>query len=399
MSCSVLRVGSVVEQTLTGDGSVGDETVAGASVGSGSSVESSVGGTPTPHGTKPDVPDPASTLPGFVPYETIPNNVGKVVKALTKPRCAQQTLIVATPKVHGTNVNVTVYQDGVDGPLRILYGKRTAYLHPHEAHFECRQVLDTEPMRRKYAALLGRFPKGSVVRLYGELFGGRYAGLPSSGGSVGPGSGPPAPVQVEVQYDPDLRAVFFDLSVDGKYLPFFDAQLVCRLTRLPFVPVLAKDTTILGLLQRIEQTVDHLWVPRPKLIATVPLIPGNTGEGYVVRTDAPARMLLKVKAPKFLETVADNPRTDRVSSALAAASAPKYITTGRIASVMSKHHIDFGDDKDPSGFRHLPVLVAALEADVVAEAGPLADVGPFRRAAFAALKAYLVERARFIAAT
>lgn len=309
-----------------------------------------------------------TTRPAFLAYDTITKDTTRFLRG------SGLGPVVATPKILGSNFSVTMWvADAVEGESptpHMLFGCRTGYLEPDEPHFGYQRLCRRLEARFKF--LCTRFPAGSVVRLYGELFGGVYAGLDT-----------PAdvrPVQTAIQYDPDLQLVFYDLSVNGRYCDFCDARLVCRVCRIPFVPVLHRALTSDDLLAKVGAHMHDLWVPRPKDVAVAGAIPGNTGEGFILRLAGRhnTKMMVKVKAPKFAEVATLNP-LEKAPKPLGA----DHVTEARVASVASKF------PESALTLRNLPALVHALREDVTRDIGAFADVGPFNAKAFGAMKAFV----------
>jgi hypothetical protein len=306
---------------------------------------------------------------GFVPYENVSSNLKPFLRV-------KATGVVATPKIHGTNLSVTV--QGSD----IRFGRRNAFIGAEETHFGYRGPC--AKLRSRLLRLAHFFHEGSVIRVYGELFGGLYDGLRSTSEDV-------RPVQVEIQYDPDLIVRFFDLSVDGQYLSFGDARLVCRVARLPFVPVLHRSRSGSELVAWASTRLEDLWVPRPLMVGKVPPIPSNTGEGFVLRTAVVGRTLVKLKSAKFLEVVKAPAGAKNVLESLAVVGddSASYVTPGRISSVLSKM------SESEMTMRNVVKLVAAVREDVEKErSAPVLNQAAFQQAAFAAVKANLIARTR-----
>ncbi|GAA3235355.1 hypothetical protein GCM10020216_057020 [Nonomuraea helvata] len=203
---------------------------------------------------------------------------------------------IATEKIHGAQL--VIAYDGRQ--LRI--GKRKAWLRGEEAFFGW-QLLRAELERAARTALsLG----GTVVRIYGELYGGHYPHA-----DVEPMPGVSA-VQTGVWYSPGLRFALFDvlrhdhLDDAGLFLPYTDVAAVAAAAGLDVVP-------ILGRAPRHELDALPLRFPtRVPCLHGLPDIPGNFAEGIVMRPDISAtaeqRPIIKMKIEEFDEQRFDESR-------------------------------------------------------------------------------------------
>jgi Rnl2 family RNA ligase len=196
---------------------------------------------------------------------------------------------IATEKIHGAQM--VIAYDGRE--LRI--GKRKAWLRGEEAFFGW-QLLRGELEQAARAALsLG----GTVVCIYGELYGGHYPHA-----DVEPVPGVSA-VQTGVWYSPCLRFALFDVlrhdhpDDAGVLLPYTDVAAVAAAAGLDVVPMLGRA---------LRHELDALPLRFPTRVPRLhglPDIPGNVAEGIVMRLDicatAEQRPIIKMKIEEFDE--------------------------------------------------------------------------------------------------
>jgi len=301
---------------------------------------------------------------------------------------------VATPKIHGSSLQLYYAPAAGAG---VVYGRRHAFLPPGTDHYGARGVGATLGLDAKLPALLAYLtdtlkpqPRATGVTVYGEVYGGLYkhpdaAPTPAATGAAAaattksrkpkkPKPTPtPKPVQVGVMYAPDVRIVAFDVQLElvggaARFLDFDVARSACEHVGIPFIPVATRGDVHEVCTWAVAHAADNaLAYFNP---AALPLLPGNAGEGFVVRLvhEAEAadgvRALAKIKNLTFSEvgTGADA-ATASLDAAEAAATvvAHKYLNAPRAASVVSK--LDVADVTP----RNLKALTEALMADARAE--------------------------------
>jgi hypothetical protein len=314
---------------------------------------------------------PPSQLVGraamFSTYPSITNRADALKRAVTTvdPKDAlvpPGTAWVVTPKLHGTNTSVTVIRGGG----RPMVARRNAYLKPGESHYGYQEVL--APWLDRLPSLLGLFPDAKQVTVYGELYGGLWPGVTSAGA-----------VQREVLYSPKRHFVAFDVSVDGKFLPFYDARAVLRKAAptLPFTAVAFTSCDLDTAVAWAREHADDEAVSAANIAAAkLPsLTKANPGEGWVVRPVMDTwtvggdqdRPLLKIKGSKCgegSETASGGAAGSGAGAAGPVVPAPgpnPYLTTGRITSVLSKQA------EADCNIRNVQALAKAVCADIAAD--------------------------------
>ncbi|MCU0492186.1 MAG: hypothetical protein MUD01_11390 [Chloroflexaceae bacterium] len=206
---------------------------------------------------------------------------------------------VALEKIHGAQLVIAVSEH------EIRFGKRKAWLADGESFFGwqlLRQAL-ADKARAMYDSLA--LP-GSLLTIYGELFGGGY---PSPSVLVVPGL---TPVQTGVWYAPDLHYAVFDVHLsptaeaEGEFLSYTEVSDLATSAALLLPPLLQK-----GPRQTLEQLPVRFMSHVPALFGLPPL-EQNWAEGYVLKADARStlsdRAVLKRKIAEFDEQMFDESR-------------------------------------------------------------------------------------------
>jgi Rnl2 family RNA ligase len=276
---------------------------------------------------------------------------------------------IATEKIHGAQLVL-----GFDG-REVSIGKRKAWLADDEPFFGWQLLRDR--LHRTAEAALAR--GGTTVRVYGELYGGRY---PHPRVPPTPGA---SPVQTGVWYSPDIRFAVFDvLRDDTAYLPYADLRAIAGESGVDVVPLLGRGP---------RQVLDALPVRFPTQLPAalgLPDVSDNLAEGLVLRPDPPAgtteRPILKRKIEEFDEKRFNDSRPwapwQRIPIADLRDLAHALVNPPRLASARSKvGPTDFLDevllDVMVDLSEAFPVAIAALtpaeEADLHAYIRALAE--------------------------
>lgn len=236
---------------------------------------------------------------------------------------------VALEKVHGAQLVLGVRA----GTVR--FGKRKAWLADDEPFFgwQLLRAELTESALRVARAVGG---EGRDVYLYGELFGGRYPGVPAVPGMT--------PVQTGIWYSPDLRWAVFDVLVagseedEGTLLAHHEVEALAREARLLTPPVVRRGP-------RSEMgTVPTRAPTRVPALLGLPPLADNVAEGLVIKADVRAapgqRMAWKRKIEEFDEARFDESAAwdsgQRLSLEALCAWAARLVNPARIASAVSK---------------------------------------------------------------
>ncbi len=255
-------------------------------------------------------------LPTFVTYPRISNRPDRVsAEGVDDPAVEW----VVTHKVDGTNMSVIVTTDG-----GVHFARRNGLLGADRTFFGYGDVL---PSYAPWADVLKLVPTApsSQVTLYGEFFG--------------------KGVQKSITYCPDKRFMGFDIAVDGTFLDVDVANGIFDRLGVPRAEVVFRGTRRQALQWASEHKEDDVcpaWFGAGA--GGMALIPGNTGEGWVVRPvidahmDDGDRFIFKVKSSKFLEA----PVKAQPAAPIEPADHPfmAYLTPARVSSVTSKLHPD-----------------------------------------------------------
>jgi Rnl2 family RNA ligase len=265
---------------------------------------------------------------------------------------------VASEKLHGANLCVVC--DGVD----IAVAKRRAVLEPGDEFFGYRAAIGPllASVRSLHALVAGT---RQWLLLYGELIGGAY-----DHPGVEPVSGA-HPVQLGVQYCPDVRFLAFDVAIAAAgvqplFLPYGVAAQALDRVGIGAAPVVGTGS----LAEMLALPVD--FESRVPSSFGLPSIPGNLAEGLVVKPLDRAldvarghRPVIKRKRSAFAEV--DPPRVYHAASAAdplteIEALVLARVNENRVDSAVSK--IGRGPDLDGAVAREVAADVRdELESD------------------------------------
>jgi hypothetical protein len=177
-------------------------------------------------------------------------------------------------------------------------------------------------------------------------------------------------VQKGIEYGRDKRFVGFDIAVDDAFLDVHAANQVFDRLGVPRLTVVFEGTRREALQWAHAHKDDDV---RPEWYgdAAAAIVPGNTGEGWVVRPVKDAtmgdgdRFIFKIKSTKWAEgpvarvaaVEAEVAKTDAAVHRLV-----DYITQGRVCSVLSKL------DDSKRQLKHMTALVKRVLDDATVDA-------------------------------
>jgi Rnl2 family RNA ligase len=276
----------------------------------------------------------SSPAAAFKSYDSISNKVGAHMAPEAK---GPEVPWVATHKIDGKNMSVTITRRPGDATPTIQFGRRNGFLGADTSFDGYQAVL---PGLADWAAVLGDFPEEvSSVTIFGELYGGGYP-HPDVPAVV------PAPglVQRSVFYAPDKRFVAFDVRLDNdRYLDYPEAAALLDRHHIPRVHTVFSgpyEEVVAWATSHRADDVNPAWFGLPHL----PVIAGNAGEGWVVRPEREAhnvfseRLLFKVKNPAFDEVAAAPPASAKAKAAAKGKEPPmsRFVTASRVSNVLGK---------------------------------------------------------------
>jgi Rnl2 family RNA ligase len=281
----------------------------------------------------------------FVPYDTMTN---KIANWSTSADVAW----IATPKIHGTNMSVTIIRDS-DIPS-VKFARRHAYLEPGTAFMGYERVL---PGLATWTDFLGDFPDSvQAITIFGEFFGGSYPGHEDGDGD---GDVKDPPIQKGVHYSSVKRFAAFDIrTTPGGFLDFSDVRDLCERHGVPHVlPAISGTFEEVSAWARAHARDDV--DPSLYQVPGLPILPGNGGEGWVIRpvkelpsTLRHVRVMVKIKNPLFSESA----RISGVARVKAGPADSRIVTAARVANVLGK---ELPDTLTFANIRSLIELVVA----------------------------------------
>lgn len=246
----------------------------------------------------------------FKHYSSIENSYREKAVDYFQSFAPPETLWCATEKVHGSNFSACC-----DGST-IKWGKRSSYIE-NDALISFNRA---DLVKEKYdKAVLSLFKSLSdqlcqkdkplqLIRVFGEICGGKYEGYPQKYKSV----------QKEIQYCPEIEFIVFDILVSCQDTPeienegsightglnhWLDMEVVvasCNEIGIPVSPILSIGTynDMMQLNPKFESRIHQIF--------DLPKLNDNYSEGYVIKplheVHTPrGRVILKYKNPDFAE--------------------------------------------------------------------------------------------------
>ena len=315
-------------------------------------------------------PSQKNFLPPFVSYSDIENHhASKFIDAI-KAETPDDEEWIATEKIHGCNVSVTLVNN------MVVFGRRTAYLGD-EGFYQMKEIKERYTLSfhefDKFVRERLQLSEKVVIRLYGEHFGGYYPGATVKS----------KPIQKGVCYTPGYELFIFDMAFDNEYHNYDDVCALIGLfnvvrkhrmqgprAHIRYVPVIHRGSLdkLLKLDTNVESEIYKLCYEPPTMKSKffvsdqdelVPLHPPavkpNNIEGYVLKPVHPKRLdnagpfrgkraIIKLKSPKFLES--SHSKEPRSNTPLSADDlkvveswkdrAKSYINENRLNNVLSK---------------------------------------------------------------
>lgn len=276
---------------------------------------------------------------------------------------------VVMEKIHGANFQVT-YDE-----LGLHCGKRTSYLEATDNFYGFINALPEgiiEKIRRIYEKY-----DHQPVRLFGELFGGRYDADHKHKDLVKKLC--PKCVQREVQYSPFNHVLFYDVAVGTRFLCWKEIEALVKefglgAGNIQFEqPLMIRSATIDDIL-KTDNLFESVIYKTDLAYEELPPIADNVCEGIVIKpyeqeyiTRRGNRVIIKSKNEKFSERKRrEKPADPEHDRLIADISAPliEYVTENRFNAVFSK---DIWTKKDLGKFlqAYMQDLLRDAEKDKV----------------------------------
>lgn len=236
--------------------------------------------------------------PNFVAFPEIENHYNKSVLAYVEEHKTDETVWVATEKIHGTNF--CFIHDG----SKLTCAKRTSLL-AEKTGFMNFQVIAKKyetNVKSVFDKLKSKKRELTHIRVFGEFYGGIYPGVTSKN----------KPIQDSVVYCPELEFeafdLFYDLSTDAEnvknVLNYKEAVELFKEAELPHAVILMEGP-VNHLIEKLNPNTMESTIPAKHGLQKVE---GNMAEGYVLKPvdamwdDEGARISIKYKNKHFLES-------------------------------------------------------------------------------------------------
>ena len=243
---------------------------------------------------------------------------------------------ITLEKIHGASIQLYYDDKGFN------YGKRNSFING--SFFNSHNILPKyeENIKAIWEEVnKNRKIKDLPIRIFGEIFGGKYNGKYSRIKSV----------QKEVEYCQEIDAIFFDLMIGDDFIPYCRAMKTFEEYDIPYIKPLA--ILPLDLALQYQNDFDS---KIGQDYYNLPIIKGNTCEGTVIKpyeneykTHRGSRVIIKNKNEKFTEKRRVKkvsklaPFSDKANELIA--DLESYITENRFNAVFSKDEYtkkDFG---------------------------------------------------------
>lgn len=248
--------------------------------------------------TEPEASDGKDPADLFYKFPSIENYESYILKNPKHQLDARQ--VIATEKIHGTHLQFIITS------TTILTAKRNGMLSD-EKFYDFQKVRKSlTPVLRsswEYASTLFGDSQG-VLRIFGELYGGRYPGIKSPAGQH-------KEVQTRIWYSPLITWRAFAAKFGASWMSWDQLTTLSLETKLPLVPVykrgvwkdLKEDPTLHTHPIPIEMEKNETLFP----------IDGNLSEGVVLNflpdQEGKPTLLLKFKNPQFQERATGKSKT------------------------------------------------------------------------------------------
>jgi len=250
----------------------------------------------------------------------------------------------ALEKVHGTSAHISLKETGItaiqNGVTEHHDFVDVTFFSGGEKHARFVSLFDKAKLLEAFKAQ--GFPKGEIVTVYGEAYGGSQQGMSAT-------------------YGKDLKFVVFDVKVGNVWLSVPQAEDVAKKLGLEFVYYTRIPTTVEAL--DAARDADSQQAIRNGMGA------GKKMEGVVLRPIIEVtlnngnRVITKHKRDEFRETasprVVDDPEKLKVL-ADAEAIANEWVTPMRLQHVLDKI-------KHDNDMKNVPIVIAAMVEDVYRE--------------------------------
>lgn len=270
---------------------------------------------------------------------------------------------VATEKIHGSNFSFIT--DGVT----VATAKRTTLLVNEKFFGLADSVFEPyhDDVRQIFALCLLFEPNLVSLQIFGELFGGKYANLPSRMKN---------PIQPEILYNNEPSFLVFDIKIvaqqEESEILFLSHTEVCNLLASEHI-VLLKHAPVLayGTLAEVR-AVNKVFITTVPNLFGLDTIEDNYAEGFVIKVDrrdnyADKRTIYKIKNKKFGEIYKNNKKAG-VGVSKKRPNIIAYITSSRFDNTVSKFGLN---NKSEIKERYIEDILTNYANDNAGNAGDL----------------------------
>lgn len=271
----------------------------------------------------------------FKKYRSLENLKQRFVNIIEDHGYANEPYIV-TEKIHGANFGIH-YSSSAPIPK---FSRRNGFLQEGEDFYNHTSMIESFIDSGDHLKAL--FPDASVIRIYGEIFGGYLDGVQMQGAKR---------VQGSVFYSPKNEFMAFEVQVDDVVLSVVETVAILHRVGIPFVPIVGWAESLTQALDFPNDTNSAV----PALLGyESPLV--NIKEGNVILPvkhlvfSNGNKVILKDKNDKFKESKTPRPTSTPVKLSEQGGELLNellsHVTENRLENVLSKEQKDNLTGKD-----------------------------------------------------
>lgn len=251
----------------------------------------------------------------------------RIINSIVYTGIDKETTWLCFEKIHGANGCMIVTNSD------IKFARRRAIIQPNETFYNYEKIVEryTDNFRKFYDNIVSTCRNTSIVRIYGELYGGIYPNHPSVD----------IPVQQGIYYSPQVEFMVFDVCIEKfdntfEWLTYKTYSEELDKVSIPYVAPLFE-----GSFEDAVKFNNHFETTIPKFHG-LPPIEDNICEGIVIKPSKSIlldgnKIMIKSKNFKFTEkkpNMSDIFKITPVPDCIK--DLPEYINDNRLDAAISK---------------------------------------------------------------
>jgi len=251
----------------------------------------------------------------------------KIIESIVCTGLYKMTDWLCFEKIHGANGCIIV------GDNNIQFARRRAIVDPSDKFYNYEKIVDKykDKLRQLYINIVDVHTTVTVVRVYGELYGGIYPGQKSVD----------IPVQQGVYYSPNVEFMAFDIHIDtndgnSEWLSYKKYSSELGRVGIPYIVPLFEGSF------KDAIKVDNYFVTTIPKIHGLPLTEGNICEGIVIKPSENIlldgeKIMIKSKNDKFTEKAPASTKNLKITEIPEEIrDLSEYINNNRLDAAISK---------------------------------------------------------------